>query len=216
MITVACCLWAPNKHSLPFSLHYTETDVEKLYRGFARNLSVPFRFVCFVDYPRNFAEPIDQELIEGEPNYSSMIQPFKLNEAMILVGLDTIVVGDCNHLAAYAIGADKPAVPRDPFFPEKVCNGVALVPAGNDWVFNAQPKGENDMEWIRKLWAQGKFAVIDDIFPRAVVSYKGHTKKHGLEDETAIVYFHGKEKPAELPHVGWIARHWHDNRKEAA
>jgi hypothetical protein len=97
-----------------------------------------------------------------------------------------------------------------------VCNGVALVPAGNDWVFNAQPKGENDMEWIRKLWAQGKFAVIDDIFPRAVVSYKGHTKKHGLEDETAIVYFHGKEKPAELPHVGWIARHWHDNRKEAA
>ena len=216
MITVACCLWAPNKHSLPFSRHYTETDVEKLYRGFARNLSVPLRFVCFVDYPRNFAEPIEQELIEGEPNYSSMIQPFKLNEAMILVGLDTIVVGDCNHLAAYAIGADKPAVPRDPFFPEKVCNGVALVPAGNDWVFNAQPEGENDMEWIRKLWAQGKFAVIDDIFPRAVVSYKGHTKKHGLEDETAIVYFHGKEKPAELPHVGWIARHWHDNRKEAA
>jgi hypothetical protein len=58
--------------------------------------------------------------------------------------------------------------------------------------------------------------VIDDLFPGQVVSYKGEVKKHGLTDATRIVYFHGQDKPHELPHVGWIARHWHDNARELA
>lgn len=212
MITVATCLWAPNKHSFSFSRHYTETDAEKLYRGFTRHLSVPFRFVCFTDTLRKFAEPIEQEPIEGEPHYGSFNQPYRLNEPMILVGLDTIVVGNCDHLAAYAIGGNKLAVPRDPFFPDKVCNGVALAPAGSGYVYDCQPPGITDMDWIR----QQDVAVIDDIFPGQVVSFKGDIAKHGLSDETRIVFFHGKAKPHELPHVGWIARHWHDNVKEAA
>lgn len=216
MITIATLLWAPNRQSLPFSTHYTESDAEKLYRGFRRNLSVPFRFVCFVDHPRRFAEPIEQMPIRGEPNYGSCIQPYEMNEAMILVGLDTIVVGNCDHLAAYALGADKMAVPRDPFFPQTVCNGVALVPAGHAWVAAERPDGANDMEWIRSVWKRGDAAVIDELFPRQVVSYKGHARKHGLEPETAIVYFHGNQKPHELPHVGWIARHWHENELEMA
>lgn len=211
MITVATLLWAPNKHSLPFSRHYTESDVEKLYRGFSRNLSVPFRFVCFVDYPRDFVEPIEQELIQGEPNYGSCIQPYKLNEPMILVGLDTIIVGDCDHLAAYAIGADKIAVPRDPIHPPKVCNGVALVPGGHARIWTEFPGG-NDMDWIRAQDVN----VIDDIFPGQVASYRVHIKKTGLTADTRIVYFHGREKPHELPHVGWIDRHWTQNVREAA
>lgn len=217
MITIATLLWSPNKHSLPFSRHYTESDVEKLYRGFARNLSLPFRFVCFTEKPRRFCEDIEQErLSASEPTYSACIEPYRLNEPMILAGLDTIVVGNCDHLAAYAIGASKLAVPRDPFFPQTVCNGVALIPQGHAWVWRDQPAEGNDMDWIRAIWKRGAAAVIDDLFPRAVVSYKGHTKAHGLEDETAIVYFHGEAKPHELPHVGWIARHWHDNVKDAA
>jgi hypothetical protein len=42
-----------------------------------------------------------------------------------------------------------------------------------------------------------------------VLSYKGEVCKTGLTDATRIVYFHGYPKPAELPHVGWIHRHWH-------
>jgi len=212
VITVATLLWDANRHSLPFSRHYTESDVEKLYRGFARHLSTPFRFVCFTERPRTFCEEIEQErLAASEPSYGSCIEPYRLNEPMILVGLDTIVVGNCDHLAAYCIGADKIAVPRDPFFPDKVCNGVALVPGGNARIWREFPGG-NDMEWIRKQDVN----VIDDRFPGAVVSYKGHTKKHGLEETTAIVYFHGEDKPHQLPHVGWIARHWHDNVRAAA
>lgn len=216
MITVACCLWGANAKSLPFSRHYTESDVEKLYRGFARHLSVPFRFVCFTERNRVFCEDIAQErLSEVMPGYGAMIEPFRLNEPTILCGLDTIVVGNCDHLAAYCIGASVPAVPRDPFFPEKTCNGVALVPAGQERVWREFPGG-NDMDWTRQQAQQQSWALIDDLFPGQVVSFKGEIAKHGLSDETRIVYFHGKAKPHELPHVGWIARHWHDNVKVAA
>lgn len=207
MITIATLLWDANAHSLIFSRHYHENDVEKLYRGFARNLTVPFRFVCFSERSRSYCEPIQQERLGAAvPDYGSCIEPYRLDEPMILVGLDTIVVGNCDHLAAYAIGADKPAVPRDPFHAPKVCNGVALVPQGNARIWTEFPGG-NDMEWIRKQ----DFAVIDEIFPDQVVSYKGAVRKSGLTEDTRIVYFHGRQKPHELGHVGWIARHWHEN-----
>jgi hypothetical protein len=204
MITVAVPFWDANEQSLPFSRHYTTEDVEKLYRGFARNLTVPFRFVCFTEKPREFAEPIWQErLSSAEPGYSACIEPYRLDEPMILVGLDTVIVGNCDELARYCLEGSQLAVPRDPFFPEKVCNGVALVPKGHGWVWSEFPGG-NDMEWIRSL----PVAVIDDLFPRQVVSYKGHTKHYGIEDETRIVYFHGVEKPAELGHLDWVAESW--------
>lgn len=204
MITVATLLWDANDASLPFSRHYTTEDVEKLYRGFARNLTVPWRMACFSEQPRTYNEPIWQErLSAAEPGYGSCIEPYKLNEPMILVGLDTVIVGNCDHLARYCLEAAVPAVPRDPFTPETTCNGVALVPKGHAYVWSEFPGG-NDMEWTR---AQ-PWAVIDNIFPRQVVSYKGHVQHYGLEDETRIVYFHGKLKPAELSHLEWVQEHW--------
>ena len=216
MITIATCLWAPNSKSLHYSTHYTELDVEKLYRGFKRNLSVPFRFVCWTDTPRTFREPIEQRQIQGAPHYGTMIQPFELNEAMIIVGLDTIIVGNCDSLAAYCIGADKLAIPRDPFYPENVCNGVVLAPAGHAWVWTDKPADANDMAWMQGIYNDGKAVLIDDLFPGQVVSYKRHVHKQGLSDEMRVVYFHGEKKPHELLHVGWIARHWHEEMKEVA
>lgn len=214
MITIACCLWDANPNSLPFSRHYTEEDVNKLYRGFARNLNVPFRFVCFTERPRKFAHDVWQEqLAASEPDYGSLTEPYRLDEPMLLCGLDTVVVGNCDRLAAYALGADKIAVPRDPFYPETVCNGVALVPAGQRWVWDDW-RGENDMEWIRQH--KDRMAVLDDVFPNAVKSFKGHVQHYGIEDETAIVFFHGEAKPHQLQHLEWVREHWGDLEAEAA
>lgn len=217
MITVATLLWDANPQSYSFSRCYTEEWVEKLHAGFRRNLTVPMRFVCFTDRPRQFSAGIDTQWLEGEPSYASCIEPYKLNEPMIVVGLDTIVVGNCDHLAAYAIGGKKLAAPRDPVFPDKVCNGVVLAPQGCAEVWRSF-KGGNDMEHIREMWKRGDVAVIDDIFPGQVVSYKGKVRADGLTDDTRIVYFHGRNKPHELGHIGWIARHWHadDLKKERA
>lgn len=201
MLIVATMLWEPNEHSFEFSRMYDESWVEKLYRGFKRHLTVPFEFICFTDKERSFNEPIKQELIEGELNYGAYIEPFKMNEPMILVGLDTVIVGNIDHLAKYCEEASKLAVPRDPFFPETVCNGVALIPGGHGWVYEGH-EGQNDMDYIRSL----NVAVIDDLWPGHVLSWKGHVRDYGLDD-CRICYFHGEEKPHQLGDDS-ILEHW--------
>ena len=203
MLTVATLLWDSNPNSEFYSQMYDESWVDKLYRGFDRNLTSPFRFVCYTDRKRKFSEPVLQRQIAAKvPDYGSCIQPYEMGDPMILVGLDTIVVGNIDHLADYCFRSDTLAVPRDPSNPHTVCNGVALVPAGYQRLWTDYP-GCNDMEWIR---AQ-KPAVIDDIWPGEVVSYRGHARAEGL-DGVNIVYFHGREKPHELAHVDWVKEHW--------
>jgi hypothetical protein len=203
MISIACCLWAPNQYSESFSTMYDESWVEKLYRGFRRNLTQPMELVCFVDRLREFREPIRQELLEKAPfHYGSCIEPFKLNRPMIFAGLDTVVVGNVDHFADYCFTADRMACPRDPFYPDRGgCNGIVLTPAGHGRMWSEFPGG-NDMAWLR----QQDPAIMDDIWPGEVVSYKGHVKDYGI-DGARIVIFHGQLKPHELDEP-WIREHW--------
>jgi hypothetical protein len=176
LITIATLLWEPNGSSYPFSRMYDESWVWRLLKGFERNLSLPFRFVLFTDRQRHLPREVAQiRMLADAPSYADCIEPYQLNEPMILCGLDTVVTGPVNHLAQYCLDADKIALPRDPNQPEIACNGVALVPAGQKAVFE-EWSGENDMAWLRAR----PHAFIDDIFPGQVVSYKGHVKKNGL------------------------------------
>jgi hypothetical protein len=204
LISIATLFWQANNASRDFSHCYTPSWVEKLYRGFARNLHMEFEFLCFVDRPYEFNEPEIQQvlLIDPNPSYATCIEPYRLGVPMILVGLDTIVLGNVDGLARYCLEEDVIALPRDPFFPSRACNGVALVP-GEKWSVYDNWNGENDMEWMRKQ----PHRMIDDIFPGQVVSYKGHVKKNGLGD-ARIAYFHGQEKPHQLGHLPWVKEHW--------
>lgn len=203
LITIATLLWDPNKSSLSFSRMYSEEWANRLYRGFARNLTVPFRFVCFTDRPREFVPGIEQQrLSSSEPSYGDCIEPFRLGCPTILCGLDTVVTGNCDHLAEYCQTGAAIALPRDPFNDRQACNGVSLIPAGHQSTWS-EWRGENDMEWLRGR----PHVIMDDIWPGQVVSYKGHVKRYGLGD-ARIVFFHGAEKPHELDDVPWIGRHW--------
>lgn len=201
MITIATMFWDANEHSKDPSLGYDETWVEKLYRGFARNLTRPFRFVCFVDRTRDFAEPIDQRKFssDGLPDYGYCIEPFALNVPSIVVGLDTIVTGNIDHLADWCMTADKIALPNP--YGKDACNGVVLCPAGKREIFD-EWRGENDMEWLRKQ----PHETIDKIFPGEVLSYKAHVRGKGL-GKARIVYFHGAPKPPAIDEA-WVGEHW--------
>lgn len=180
---------------------YDETWADKLYRGVQRNLSMPFRFVCFVDQRRYFRENIEQMPLRfPQFDYSCFSEPYRLGKPMILMGLDTVITGDIHRLAEYCLTSDTMALPRDPNHPEIACNGVALVPEGHQDI--AENPGENDMKWVRRF----PHVFIDDVFPGEVVSYKGHVKKHGLGG-ARIVYFHGHEKPNEIEDE-WVKEHW--------
>lgn len=203
MLHITCLLWEPNEHSHSFSKSYNEEWVEKLYRGFRRNLSYPFRFICFTDRERKFAHPeIEQiRLKNKKPGYGDCIEPYSLGAPMILCGLDTIIVANIDHLAEHCMIGNKVALPLDPYDNSRVCNGVALVPQGHKYIHEMW-SGENDMEWLRKI----PHDILDKLFPGQIVSYKGHVKKRGLKD-ARIVYFHGHEKPPELKDE-WIRQHW--------
>lgn len=203
MLTVATLLWDANAHSMYFSRMYDESWAVKLYNGFARNLTVPWRFVLFTDRPRDLPGEIKQEMLRSdEPGYGDCIEPYRYGCPMILCGLDTVVVGSCDHLAAYCLNHTKLALPRDPFDNKRACNGVALIPAGHQHIYRNWPKGENDMVYLRKQ----EHDYIDDLFPGQVVSYKGYVKKNGI-DGVKICYFHGQEKPHELD-LPWLKEHW--------
>jgi len=202
-LVIATLLWDANGKEYDFSSMYDESWVEKLYRGCKRHCTVPFEFICFTEKVRDFDEPITQCLLSNpEPSYGDCIEPYKLGRPMILMGLDTIITGNIDHLARYCLEDHWLAVPRDPFDVKTVCNGVALVPASHQWVWD-EWDGENDMDWIRGMRRR---RVIDDLYPGHVVSYKGHVMHEGLDD-ARIVYFHGKQKPHELDH-DWIQREW--------
>lgn len=204
VLVVATCLWDANEHSQPFSRCYDESWVEKLYRGFKRNLSLRFRFVLFTDRDREFSEPIEQRrLTEVIPDYGSFTEPYRLNEPMILVGLDTVIVGNLDHFWNYCFTAEKIALPRDPYQPSRSINGVGLVPAGHRAIWDNW-RGENDMEWLR----QHDTVFIDDMWPGHCLSLKAYdVRRRGLQG-ARIVYLHGNPKQPDLMHLDWMKEHW--------
>ncbi len=204
MLKVVTLLWDVNENSKDFSRCYDENWVRRLRDGFRRNLTVPYQFVLFTDRRRDIGGDVLQILIDAEePDYGVCIEPYRLDDPMILVGLDTIVTGNVDDLARYCLTANMIALPQDPNFPSTVCNGVALVPAGmreiyDDW------NGENDMEWMRSQ----RYKVLDSLFPGQVESYKGTVHGYGLRN-TRICYFHGHAKPHEIINdVPWVKQHW--------
>ncbi|MBZ9759486.1 hypothetical protein LB553_01115 [Mesorhizobium sp. CA8] len=203
MITIACCLWDANDLSADFSRCYDETWVDKLYRGFERNLTKPFSFACFTDRERNFREPVEQIIDKtlGMNGYGDCIAPFILDEPMIFCGLDTVITGNCDEFANYCLTSDIMALPQHPREPQHACNGIALVPAGYRKVYEDW-RGENDMVWLRK-WPH---VYIDAIFKDQVKSYKAHVREFGLGD-ARIVYFHGRPKQPDL-NEAWIKENW--------
>lgn len=207
MLTVVAPLFDANRHSFHFSRCYDETWVEKLYRGFARNLTRPFRFVCFTERERTFSEPIGQERFSmPHPSYAAGIEIYRIEGPMIIVGLDTVIVGNIDHLADWCEASDVLGLPRDPYRPAIACNGVALVPPGKTHIAE-QRTGEVDMVWLRRY----PHAFIDDLWPGQVLSYKVHMRDRGLTEPPAdarIVYFHGKPKQPDLADADWIGEHW--------
>lgn len=206
MLTVAAPLFDANRHSFHFSRCYDETWVDKLFRGFARNLTRPFRFVCFTERERAFAEPIDQERFSArEPSYTAGVEIYRLEGPMIIVGLDTVIVGNVDHLADWCATSEVIGLPRDPYRQEIACNGVALVPPGKTRIAE-QSAGENDMKALR----QHPHAFTDDLWPGQVISYKVHMRDKSLTEppaNTRIVYFHGGPKQPDID-GRWIEEHW--------
>lgn len=214
MLHIATMLWDVDEHSYDFSRCYSEIWVERLFQAFRRHLSLPFVAVCFTDRRRLFSEGIYQEQIQlpREAGYGRFIEPFRLGVPMILVGLDTIVLGNIDQLAQWCMTGNKVALPRDPYQPARSINGVALIPAGHSGIYHrycellaiSKTLRPTDMEFLRIQ----DTCFIDDMFPGDVISFKAHKVRTEGPKDAKIIYFHGRPKMHELPDDQLIKEHW--------
>lgn len=131
---------------------------------------------------------------------------------MFVAGLDTIIVGNIDHLAEHCLKGDKLGLPRDPYGPPegRPINGITLSPREwtrriyDDWIA-AGGNSVNDMNHIRRY----PFHYTDMLFPAShVISYKGsRVAERGLPPDCRLVYYHGRPKPSDLQDA-WIMEHW--------
>lgn len=206
MLTVATCFWNHNKITFPNSrCGYDESWVEKLYRGFKRNLTQPFRFVCFSERDRVYSEPaIEKErLRQAVPNYGANVDVYRLNEPMITCGLDTVIVGNIDHMAEYCLTAKDIALPKHPYEAEACC-GIELVPAGHRFVYDEYDGNPLDMDYKRTK----PHVFIDALWPGEVVSFKAHVRGRPFPEKARVVYFHGRPKMGDVLHEPFVKEHW--------
>lgn len=206
MLNVACCLWDANAKTEQHSRCYDETWVDKLYRGFKRNLTRPFRFVCFTDREREFCPGVEQELLDSlDPDYGCLIEPFRLNEPVIICGIDMIVLRNLDHMADFCLaGGEKFAAPIHPSKPQEgIVNPIVFAPSGLRRIFD-EWDGENDMVWLRKF----PHVRSDTMWPGQILSLKLHDVRRKGTQGAHICYFHGVPKPHQMGDTAWVKQHW--------
>lgn len=92
MLNVVCLLRQGGK------VGYTAEWVDKLHQGIQRNLTIPYRFVCFSDCEVN-CERI--ELESGDHGFWSKMQMFKpgvLSGPTLYLDLDTVICGNLDEI----------------------------------------------------------------------------------------------------------------------
>lgn len=199
-------LWSDNSTSYSWS-RYDESWVDRLARGVRRHAPSDVEFVVYSDRVREYSEIVTQIVIPrlGLGGYGDCVRPYADGGPMILVGLDTVVVGDLAPLVDYCVSASVLALPRDVYRPSVACNGVALVPGGVK--FKSVRNVVDDMYWCRSQ----PHVFIDDVLPGTCASYKGDVRDRPdgrPADGTSLVYFHGVPKPCDLLHLDWIEENW--------
>ena len=131
-----------------------------------------------------------------------MIEPFRLNEPSIVVGLDTLILDRIDHMAQYCLDGREIALPAHPSKPHVTINPIVFVPRGHRRVYD-EHRGENDMEWL-KMWPHIK---TDTMWPGQIWSYKLHDVRRRGVQKARIIYFHGKPKMHELKPY-FIDKYW--------
>ena len=177
---------------------YDTAYVEKLYRGFKRNLTIPFDFICLVDKNYIFQEDIKAVRFKrsvdqyGWMSLMEMYRPDLCEGIRFTIGLDTIITGPIDDIVTSSVS--KFAVCTDPMYPEQICNAVTLstpefceefwsmwegnedklIPESKLILENAAPV-PSEMVLMRKYY--GDSPRIDKVFPNRILSYKVHVKQ---------------------------------------
>lgn len=188
--------------------------VRRLQRAVAVHLPALHRFVCITDeeIPGIECQMHDSGL-PGWWQKISLFAPGRFTEGRVLYfDLDTAIRGPITPLAGYRGDF---AILRDVWRPKIGQSAVMAWRAGwGGHIFEAacrklhdhglDPAERMDV-FLAPLTPDREH--LQDLFPDMFRSYKAQARDHGPGD-AAVIFFHGRPRPSELPEGHWARRAW--------
>lgn len=189
-----------------------EEYVRKLKANVERNLTLPHQFVCVTDH---FIEDVwcMPSQFRGWWEKIRLFKPGLFEGRVMFLDLDTFIVGNIDHIAAYD---GHFATLHDFWRPAGLGPAVMLFDPQwarfiwEEWAAEDYPMTDprGDQAWIENR-NQGRMRkdvdILQEMFPGAFVSYKTHCTK-ALPESARVVCFHGRPRPHEVQ--GWAKEHW--------
>lgn len=186
-----------------------EEYVRVLHDMVQRNLSVPFRFVCFTDAP---LDGIECEAVPfGVTGWWAKLWMFERlrdeSGLVLYLDLDTVVTGSLDEIAKYG---GRFAILRDFYRPDGYGSGMMLWRGDHSsiwqyWADRGMPKPRGgDQEWIEQIMPVADR--IQDLWPGKVCSFKQHAQDWP-PGGTAVVCFHGEPRPHNC-FTPWVEAFW--------
>lgn len=227
---VMTCLW--KGEDLPGYSNdvYRPEHVANLAAGVRRHIPDSRLVVLADDHYAPLIDPLPVDVIGfsgwGCGGWSNVLEAFRPGlrppdgDRVLLVGLDTVIVGDCEWLFEWR---DAPiGLPLDPYHHPEVCDAVVTFDAeGADLVWSAflesrkdEMRGDlfmgkpSEMALLRRLRARYGWDTLEPEPRGRLMSYKVHVLPDFAFDGASIVYFHGEPKPDELDTRNPIRREW--------
>ena len=209
--------------------------VTKLRNMVAKNMTIPFKFVCFTDkglcdHDEIEFRRIPQEVVDWERNLTKfwMYSPDSdLSGRVICMDLDTVIVSNIDDLLSYSgswcgvypIRYEKEGV-QDPTHAGGL---ISFVYEEFTWVWDKMNSWDTKM----RIEVAGKERFANQIifnesgakpdhwnYPKKhpqFWSYKAHIKRHlngKLPRGAGFVTFHGNPRPHEVEEIPWVRKHW--------
>jgi len=211
-LNVICFYWNGDRWNANDKL--ASRYVNNLYRGVARNLTLPFHFVCFSNESLNLDDSIEQRSFESPFTKGVLPRLYMFSEQAGLMGcqvlcldIDIIITGSLDDIASYR----GEFCARSKFAPgqeHKIDGDIIGFHANEEneerfWykalnnpanVLNLT--GGRERYWIRHVVGEQGGDRWNRLYPGQIMSYKRHVRLNNkVPNNARIVSCHGEPRP---------------------
>jgi len=193
----------------------------KLYNGFKRNTTVPFKFHCLT--PDVYYEHKDIAFHKLEspswmgclPKYSMFNPAYGFEGRVFACDLDVVITGNMDDILSYKGKFST----RRTFHgkPESGGDMISFKGGTYQWIWKTFVDNTSGMEnftkgrerWVYRYHPKmKKFPFLQDLFPGQILSYKNNVNGgRGVTESTRIVSCHGNPRPHKI-NEPWVKEHW--------
>jgi tetratricopeptide (TPR) repeat protein len=221
-LSIICVKWGTK---------YGPEYVLRLYAGVLRNLSLPFKFVCFTDdtvgleHENNIhCLPLESGWIGWWNKATLFSSSFPLDGRILYIDLDTVITGSMNEMAMYrgdfAILSTNGIDNEGKDFSNGYNSSILMWNANNKKLTSICEVLRQDFELVHKFihrfdhWLEmmvNKADLIQQIYPLSIRDYVNACTEF-VPEKCSIVIFPLRPKPHEFP-AEWVKEIWCQDEK---